>query len=585
MALAPAEFGWSRMRRVIGRWTGERLLWLFLACAVIGVAIVPLIYVFDMALYRETRIGLADDRDLQALLDVYTSREYLGYLSSTLILAGIVTLLSVALGVAMALIVARTDVPGKTALDLMIIMPLFMSPFTGLMAWIALGSENSGFVNVFFRAIVAPLVDAPGALLNVWTYGGIVWVMTIVFCPFAYLLTAGNLRGMDSSLEEAARTTGASAWETMLRITLPLATPAILGAALLIFVLCAEMYTIPGMIGSNIGYTTLPWRIYRDINGIPVRMAHAAASGTLLLWVTCFGIWLQRRLTRQTERFATVTGKGVRLRPIPLGRFKGPAIAILIAYIMLADILPFIGLVMSSVMKYSAPEITADVFTLKNYADFFRLKNMLDALQNTVILAVLSAGACLAMGLMISYMELRRPGRATRALAFVGVLPVAVPGVVYGIGLLGTLVQTPLYGTIWVLLFAYIAKFLPYSIVVSRSGVLQIHPELEQSARICGASGLQSLRAITMPLLKPTLIAIGFFVMLMSIKELSASLLLYTTRSQVLSVLTWHYMDAGNYQFAAAIGVLQTLIMIGLVFLTRWIFRIQLEKTMSRHST
>ena len=134
-------------------------------------------------------------------------------------------------------------------------------------------------------------------------------------------------------------------------------------------------------------------------------------------------------------------------------------------------------------------------------------------------------------------------------------------------------------------MFAYIAKFLPYSVVVSRAGVLQIHPELEQSARLCGASAVRALRSITMPLLKPTLVAIVFFVMLMSIKELSASLLLYTQRSQVLSVLTWHYMDAGNYQFAAAIGVLQTLIMIGLVFLTRKIFRIQLEKTMSRHSS
>ncbi|MGN6763919.1 MAG: ABC transporter permease subunit, partial [Rhizobiaceae bacterium] len=129
---------------------------------------------------------------------------------------------------------------------------------------------------------------------------------------------------------------------------------------------------------------------------------------------------------------------------------------------------------------------------------------------------------------------------------------------------------------------AYVAKFLPYGIVVSRSAVIQLHPELEQSARMSGATGLMAMRKITMPLLKPTLIAILFFVMLMSIKELSASILLYNQKSQVLSVLTWHYMDAGDYQFAAAIGVVQTVMMIALVIFTRAIFRVQMEKALSK---
>ena len=157
-----------------------------------------------------------------------------------------------------------------------------------------------------------------------------------------------------------------------------------------------------------------------------------------------------------------------------------------------------------------------------------------------------------------------------------------MPGLVYGLGLIWAYVQTPLYGTVWVLLLAYIAKFLPYGIVVSRSAIIQIHPDLEEGARMCGASGLRTLRSITMPLLKPTLIAILFFVMLMSIKEISASLLLYTQNSQVLSVLTWHFMDAGNYQFAAAIGVIQTLMMMGLVIATRAIFRVRMENALAK---
>ena len=573
----------SIYKKFVSIWTTEKLLWLVIAITIVAIAIVPLLYVIDAAFSKETRIGLSDEFSWIAVLNVFTSNEYLGYLFSTLTLASLVTVISLAVGVSMAVLIARTDIPQKSFFDLMIIMPLFLSPFTGMMAWIALGSEKSGFINVFIRSIFEPFIANNFSIFNIWSYFGIVWVMVIFFTPFAYLFTVGNLRGMDSSLEEAARTHGASAIKTLFKISLPLSVPAIFGSGLLIFILACEMYTIPGMIGSNIGYTTLPWKIYKDINGVPVRLAHAAASGSLLLCITCFGIWLQRRITGKTERFATVTGKGFKTRDMQLGRYKYIAVFFLSLYILASDILPFVGLLLSSLMKYSAPSITLEVFTWQNFYEFFKLQNMVNALWNTVFLAILSSIICVIMGLFISYMEVRRPSISTKLLAFIGVLPVAVPGIVYGIGLMWTFLKTPLYGTIWVLLLAYIAKFLPYSIVVSRAGVQQIHPELEQSARICGATALKAMQKITIPILKPTLIAILFFVSLMSIKELSASILLYTQRSQVLSVLTWHYMDAGNYQFAAAIGVLQTLIMIALIFITRRIFNVQLEKTISKH--
>ena len=174
-------------------------------------------------------------------------------------------------------------------------------------------------------------------------------------------------------------------------------------------------------------------------------------------------------------------------------------------------------------------------------------------------------------------MDLRRPSPVTKSIAFLSILPVAVPGLVYGLGLLWTYLQTPLYGTIWILLLAHVAKMLPYGVIVSRSGLLQLHPELEESARMCGATPTRAIASITAPLIKPTLIAILFFVMLNSIKELSASILLYSSNSHILSVLTWHYMDNGDYQYAAAIGIIQTAIMIGIVLITRMLFRARLE--------
>lgn len=570
--------GTGKARRGPG---GEWVLWAVLAAIVLVIAIAPLLMVIDSAFYRETRTGLAPDRSFLAIIEVYTTAEYLGFLANALLIAALVTASSIAVGVTMALLVARTDIPGKAALDFLVIMPLFLSPFTGLIAWIALGSEQTGFVNVTVSAVLQTVGLDPGPLLNIWSYGGVVWVMFLFFCPFAYLFTVGTLRAMDSSLEEAARTTGATSLQTLLRVTVPMATPSIMASGLLVFVLAAETYTIPGIIGETVGFTTLPWRIYQDTTGVPTLQAHAAAAGTLLLWVTIIGVWLQHRITRRSEKYVTVTGKGFRGRLLPLGRMKWLAVALIGLYVLSADVLPFGALVLSSLMKFSAPMITADIFTFKHYADILAVQDIRLALWNTLWLALLSGALCVLVGLLISFMEVRRRNGATKLLAFMGVLPVAVPGLVYGLGLVWVYIRTPVYGTAWILLLAYVAKFLPYGIVVSRSAILQVHPELEQSARMSGATGLIALRRITLPLLKPTLIAILFFVMLNSIKELSASVLLSGQGSPVLSVLTWHYMDAGNYQFASAIGVVQTLLMIGLVMITRAVFRVKLEKSLA----
>jgi iron(III) transport system permease protein len=568
--------------------TGQRswaakAAWLLVASVVVLIVLVPLAYTIDAAFYKETKIGLSSERSLTAVINVYTTWVYLETLWEAIRLAVIVTAFSLVSGVLMAMLVCRTDLPFKRTLETLIILPLFLSPFTGLIAWIALGSEKTGFVNVTWRAFAGLFIENPPALANVWTYGGVVWVMTLFFAPFAYLFTAGSLRTVDSSLEEAARVSGASAWKTLARITLPVSLPAVFAAGLLIFILAAELYTIPGIIGTTAGFTTMPWKIYLDSTQFPVHRAHAAASGTILLLVTIVGVWMQRRVTRVSERYVTVSGKGFRGNPLKLGRAgTATALGFIGFYILCADILPFGALILSSFMKFSAATITPEVLTLDQYRDIFRIENVRTALVNTVLLGLMSGAVCLLVGLAISYAEIRAPGPATRSLAFLGVLPVAVPGLVFGIGLLWTYLQTPLYGSIWILLFAYVAKFLPYGILVTHSGILQIHSDLEASARMSGAGPLQAMVRITIPLIKPTLIAVFFFVMLMSIKELSASILLYSDRSQVLSVLTWHYMDAGNYQFAAAVGVVQTALMLLLVIGTRAIFDVGLERALGK---
>jgi iron(III) transport system permease protein len=553
-----------------------------MAVVVFLVSILPLLVSIDTSFYEETAFGITSNRSLDAVLSVYGSKEYWSYFLSAVVLATLVTVISVAVGLTMAILVVRTDIPCKPLLENLIILPLFLSPFTGLMAWIALASGRTGFINVFIISAFEGIGVDVGPIFEIWSYSGIAWVMTLFFCPFAYLFTAGTLKSMDASLEEAARVSGARIGYTFLKITVPLILPSVIASGLLIFILAAEMYTIPGIIGARIGFTTLPWQIYEDMTVAPVKQAHAAAASSMLLAVTLIGIWLQRRATRYSERFTTVTGKGLRSTPIRLGKWTWAALAFIGLYIANAVILPFLALLASSFMRYSSAKLSADIFTLNNYIRIFELGNVSSAVWNTLLLAIVSAMIVVSFGVIISYYELRIPSRMAKAVAVLGTLPIAVPGLVYGIGLLWIYLRTPLYGTIWVLLLAYVAKFLPYGIMISRTGLLQLHKDLEEGARMVGASRVKIMQKVTFPLLKPVMIGLVIFVMLMSIKELSASILLYTQRSQVLSVLTWHYMENGDYQLAAAIGMLQSVIMLLLVILARAVFSVRLDRAVGK---
>ena len=254
-------------------------------------------------------------------------------------------------------------------------------------------------------------------------------------------------------------------------------------------------------------------------------------------------------------------------------------------YVLCADVLPLIGLVVSSFLRFSAAVPTWDAITPMHYIAFFTERATFAALPNTVVLAVASALLCVSIGLAISALDLRKRKVWSMAISGIGILPVAIPGLIFGFGLLWAYISTPMYGTIWILLLAFVARFLPYGIIVSRSAIQQVHPSLEECARMSGAGATRALATITYPLVKPTLIAIMFLVMVQTVKELSASILLFTPNSQVLSTLTWQYVESGDFQFAATVGVIQTLMLIGLIIATRYVFGLKLERTIGKDIT
>ena len=570
----PARF-WS------GNW-GERLIWAAVALAVVAVALVPLAVSLDTAFHAETRFGLSRLYSLVPFLYVYTSADYWGALGQTVLLSAEVTVLSVAAGVAVAVLVARTDLPHKPLLDLLVCLPMFISPFTGLISWVALGSAKTGFINTGLQALFGYFGIALPGLVNIWSFQGTAWIMFLSFMPFVYLFTVGSLRSMDGALEESARSVGAGPLRTLLSVTVPLCMPSILVSGLIVFVLTAETYTIPGEIGTNAGFTVLSWQIFLDAAGTNVHQARAAAASTMLALVALAALLFQRWVTRRSARYVTVTGKGFSGRLMRLGRWRPAALASIGLYVLFATVLPFAALLLSSFLRNSTAVLTPGLLTLDHYRHFFNDQETLRSLTNTAFLAVAAAAICVAAGFVISFADVRRSGMLPKCVAVLSALPVAVPGLVYGIGILWASLKSPFYGTVWVLLCAYVAKFVPFGVVMSRGGLQQIHPDLEGSARMSGASPMRAVWHVTLPLMRLTLVSAAFCVMLLCIKELSASAILYTTRSEVLSVLTWHYMDSGNYQYAAAIGVIQTAMMIAIVGVLRAAFRIRLEQTMGR---
>ena len=204
--------------------------WLVTALVLAVVVALPLFFAIDAAFYKETKLGLSDVRSLQAVIDVYTGADYYGYLGITLLISALVTALSMAFGVTAALIVGRSDLPFKKTADVLILLPLFLSPFTGLMAWILLGSEKTGLLNVLFRDVAAQFGVEVAPLINIWSFAGVVWVLFLFFAPLAYLFTLGSLTSMDATLEESARTAGAPLSTVIFKITLPMCAPALFAA-------------------------------------------------------------------------------------------------------------------------------------------------------------------------------------------------------------------------------------------------------------------------------------------------------------------------------------------------------------------
>jgi iron(III) transport system permease protein len=476
-------------------------------------------------------------------------------------------LVSFVIGTGLALVVQRTNLPFRNVVIALIVVPLILPGVLDAIAWIFL-LGSSGYINVVLKGLFG-LEAAP---LNIFTLAGMIWVQAIGQVPLVFLLMMGAFRSMDPSLEESGSMSGAGPVRVFLRITMRLLLPTSASVLLLMFVRALEGFEVPALIGIPAKSYVYTSEIFLAFQKFPPDFGRATALAVGLLVISGIGIALYVRSTRSTSQYQTVTGKAFRSKRWELGRYKWVVLTIVGFYAFTVAVLPFLIVLWASFMPYFAAISVESLklLTLDNYAYLAGYSLFRTALFNSVVVAILAATATTFLAAVTAWIVYRARVRGAAILDFLAFLPIAVPGIVLGIGIIMVYVRVPLpvYGTLWVILIAYLTKYMPYAMRSASGAVIQIHSELEAAASMSGAGWWQTFRRITLPLMLPGLAAAWIYICIVSFREFSTSILLVNPDSTVLSVLLFQMFEQGSGTEVAAVGV----VMVGLLLLIIGVF-------------
>ncbi len=562
------------MVMVVGRRGADHVRsgWPRLDVVVIGVvvaavallALVPLCFLLWQSV-RAGGIGAAAGFTFDHYLRVYGSLETLRTFVTSLQFAAGSAGLAFLVGTAAAWIVERTNTPLRALFPVLVLVPLIVPGILFTIAWIFLASPKIGWINLILRS----LLGTADTYVDAYTLPGMIWVEGLHYSPMAFALMSAAFKAMDPSLEEAAMMGGAGALRTTWRITLRLARPAIVATLLILFLRAVESFEVPALLGLPVGIQVFSASIYQAINQFPSQVGTASTYSVTLLLIASLGLWLQSRATGSARRYATVTGKAFRPRPLDLGGWRFVTLAFLILYTLLIVALPLLVLVWASFQNYYAIPSLAGLrnLTLDPYRFILAYPGLGDAVLNSLFLAVASATIVMLLTAVVCWIvvKTKMPGRWL--LDNLASLPMVFPGVVLGLSLMMLFlnVDVGIYGTIWILLIAYVARFMPYGLRYNTVSMIQIHKELEDSAAMCGASWIDSFRRIVLPLLKPGFVAGWIYIMIVSVRELSSSILLYSRGTEVVSIVVWELWENGQFVELSALSVLFILGLVGLV--------------------
>jgi iron(III) transport system permease protein len=485
---------------------------------------------------------------------------------NTLGVAVAATAMALVFGFVIAWILTRTNVPMRAALEQLMAVPYYVTPLLGALAWALLGSPESGFINQLWRA-----AGAKEALFDVTGPIGIAWVMALFEGSVAFVMISAVMKSMDPSLEEASQVIGASRWRTMIRITLPLVAPGVLGAAIYVFAEMLGSFSAALVLGSPNRFYVITTAIYQLVSQYPPRLPLAAAMGVSLFAVMFAMIFLYRRITAGRS-YVTVSGKAFRPRVMDVGTLRWVLFAVCAVYLIMSVFLPMATLLFASVQRLATVFPKPSNLTLEHYTTALSLNAVRSAMGNSLLLGFLTATIGIVLTGLLAWIiqRSRLPGR--NVLEYIVMFPQAVPRLVFAFGMMWAWLVFPLpvYGTLWILLIAYLTVFLPLGVRTISGVLVQLDKSLEECGEVCGASWFYRMRTITMPLLRPGLIAAWLLIFVASVRELGASILLMGPNSKVLTPAIVEAFFSSSSELTAAMALIQTVVVgaVMLVFLT-----------------
>jgi iron(III) transport system permease protein len=474
---------------------------------------------------------------------------------NTILVAVVATVMAMVFGFTMAWILSRTNVPGREALEQVMALPYYVTPLVGALAWSLLASPSGGFINQIWRVIVG----GDGHLINITTPYGIAWVMALFEGSVAFVMIGAVMKSMDPALEEASQVMGAGRTRTMLRITLPLVLPGVLGAAIFVFAEMLGSFSAALVLGLPSRFYVITTAMYQLVSQYPPRFPLAAAMGVSLFAVMFLMVWLYRRIV-QAGSYVTITGKAFRPRAMDVGALRWTLLAVSLAYLGIAVVLPLLTLLYASFQKLTTVFPRAGNFTLANYVTAMSLDAVRSALSNSLILGVATASIGIFVMGFLAWLIYRSRLPGAGAIEYVLMFPQAVPRLVFAFGMLWAwlVFPIPIYGTLWLLLIAYLTVFLPLGIRTIAGVMLQIDRSLEESAQMCGAPWGYRMRTITVPLLRPGLVAAWLLLFIASVRELGASILLMGPKAKVITPAIVESWFSTSSELTSAMALLQT---------------------------
>jgi iron(III) transport system permease protein len=544
-----------------------------LASLIAGGAIITPVIVVLLRSVTTGKLGAAIGFSAENYQRVFADHQIWSLLNNSLLYAAGSAALGTGIGAMLAWIVARTNTPGKRLVELMPLYPILMPPIMKNIAWILLLAPKSGILN----NMIEQLTGTNPLWFNAFSMAGMIWVFGLACVPLGYLFLLPVFLSFDPSLEESAYIAGSKPVHTMMHITFPLAIPAFLSAFVLNFLRGLRGFETPVLQGTPGGINVFVARVY-DSMALEFNTGLATSYSMVLVVLSVITLMFYIRATRFSERYATITGKGYRVKVIDIGPWKYVTFLAVLFYFLVGIAIPFIVLIVVSMIPYfdywTFMQFPSNA-VLTNYFTVMKHPSFVNGLYNSLILSVTIAVVTVLLGIIMAFTIYRTRAHGTKIFEFIGTLPLAFPPLVLSVGLVIIFLGTPLYNSLWALGLGLFVAYFPYAFRNASGAIVNIHKELDEAAWVHGARWRHVFFKITLPILKPSVGGALFYIFIESIRNVDVAILLTSPGKEYGPVTLFEYFRVGQWAEAAAGGVIYLIILIVAVSIAKFTFKMK----------